>query len=396
MGSPVGIFGAPVSRYGPRGSRQSDRPRGRGASRRLVPIGALTAAALVFAALVSAPSASAVTVNQTPLAGARKNATQVPFAVSGTAGLSVDVATGNGLFTDQLLTLPGVNGDVPITLSYNSSVWGTSTPSAVTGGTGSGWGITGFDQRLVDNGDGSFTYYGPGGTSGVFTPNGSGGFTAPWEFQGTLTFQSGTTYWLIDHASQTKLIFTGGRLISQADRNGNATTFGYDGSGNPASITSSRGPALGRLLTVHVSSGRISSLSQTSGTLSRSIGFAYSTNGHLASVTDAVSGVTGFASAYGTDTGQLVTITNPKGKTTTLSFATAGQVSQVVQFNPPIDGGAGAATTRFDYVSSTQTLTADPTTDQAQSVLLTAASGDDGDVTLGGDGFWVEMNPAGW
>jgi RHS repeat-associated protein len=323
---------------------------------------------LVFAALVSAPSASAVTVNQTPLAGARKNATQVPFAVSGTAGLSVDVATGNGLFTDQLLTLPGVNGDVPITLSYNSSVWGTSTPSAVTGGTGSGWGITGFDQRLVDNGDGSFTYYGPGGTSGVFTPNGSGGFTAPWEFQGTLTFQSGTTYWLIDHASQTKLIFTGGRLISQADRNGNATTFGYDGSGNPASITSSRGPALGRLLTVHVSSGRISSLSQTSGTLSRSIGFAYSTNGHLASVTDAVSGVTGFASAYGTDTGQLVTITNPKGKTTTLSFATAGQVSQVVQFNPPIDGGAGAATTRFDYVSSTQTLTADPTTDQAQSV----------------------------
>jgi len=308
-------------------------------------------------------------VNQTPLAGARKNATQVPFAVSGTAGLSVDVATGNGLFVDQLLTLPGVNGDVPITLSYNSSLWGTSTPSAVTGGTGSGWGITGFDQRLVDNGDGSFTYYGPGGVSGVFTPDGSGGFVAPWEFQATLKFTSGTGYTLTDHGSQTKLTFNvGGRLTSQADRDGNATTFGYDGSGNPASITSSRGPALGRLLTVHVSSGRISSLSQTSGTLSRSIGFAYSTNGHLASVTDAVSGVTGFASAYGTDTGQLVTITNPKGKTTTLSFATAGQVSQVVQFNPPIDGGAGAATTRFDYVSSTQTLTADPTTDQAQSV----------------------------
>jgi len=329
----------------------------------------LTAAALVFAALVSAPSASATTANQTPLAGARKNATQVPFAVSGTAGLSVDVATGNALFVDQLLTLPGVTSDVPITLTYNSSVWGTSTPSAMTGGTGSGWGITGFDQRIVDNGDGSVTYYGPGGVSGVFAPNGTGGFVAPWEFQGTLTFVYGTGYTLTDHASQTKLTFnTGGRLTSQADRNNNLTTFGYDGYGNPASITSSRGPALGRLLTVHVSSGRISSLSQTSGTLSRSIGFAYSTNGHLASVTDAVSGVTGFASAYGTDTGQLVTITNPKGKTTTLSFATAGQVSQVVQSNPPIDGGAGAATTRFDYVSSTQTLTADPTTNQAQSV----------------------------
>jgi hypothetical protein len=71
----------------------------------------------------------------------------------------VDVATGNALLTDQLMTLPGVGSDVPISLWYNTSVFATSTASAVTAGTGSGWGITGFDQRLVSNPDGSVTYY---------------------------------------------------------------------------------------------------------------------------------------------------------------------------------------------------------------------------------------------
>ena len=64
MGSPVGILGAPVSRYGPRRSRQSVRSRGRGAGSRLGPIVALSAAALVFAAL---PAAATVPVVPTGL-----------------------------------------------------------------------------------------------------------------------------------------------------------------------------------------------------------------------------------------------------------------------------------------------------------------------------------------
>lgn len=326
----------------------------------------LTLAGLTTAiANTPATAAPATTANPTPAAGSRKNATQLPFTISGNERLSVDVASGNALFTDQLLTLPGIGQDVPITLTYNSSVWNTSSPSAVTGGTGSGWGITGFDQRLVTNPDGSITYYGPGGLSGVFAPNGAGGYLAPEEFQATLVVLSGTGYTLTDHVSQTKLTFnTSGRLVSSTDRNGNVTTFGYDPYGNPASITSTRGPVAGRTLTVHTSGGHISSLTQTSGSLSRSIGFGYSTAGHLDSVTDDVNGTTQFTSAPGTDTGQLVTITNPASKTTTLGF-TSGKTSSVAQQNPD---GVGTSTTRLTYPSGTQTLVADPTTDQSQPV----------------------------
>lgn len=66
------------------------------------------AAALIGAGLTAvAPPAGAVTANPAPAAGARRSATRLPFGVSGTANLSVDVGTGNALFTDQLLTLPG-------------------------------------------------------------------------------------------------------------------------------------------------------------------------------------------------------------------------------------------------------------------------------------------------
>ena len=108
--------------------------------------------ALVSAGLVAAaPPASAATANPAPAAGARHNATRLPFTVSGTSNLSVDVGTGNALFSDQLLTLPGVTADIPVALSFNQSLLFSQVPSAVTGTTGSGWSITGFDQRLVAN-----------------------------------------------------------------------------------------------------------------------------------------------------------------------------------------------------------------------------------------------------
>jgi RHS repeat-associated protein len=279
----------------------------------------------------------------------------------------VDVATGNALFTDQLLSLPGVRGAVPVTLSYNSSVFGTSTPSAVTGTNGSGWSISGFDERMVTNSDSSVTFYGPGGLTGVFASSGSG-FTSPSQFQATLTGSASSGYTLTDHGSQEKLSFnSSGRLTTDTDRDGNVTTYAYNGSDYPASITSSGGPSGARTLTVTMSGAKISTLTQTSGYSTRLVSFGYTSGGHLSSVTDTAGGSTGFASAYGTDTGQVVTITNPMGKAATLTYS-GSQVTQVAQSNPPIDHGAGTSTTRIDYASSSQTLVADPTTNQSESV----------------------------
>ena len=326
---------------------------------------------LSFAALVRAMPAAASTPNPTPGAGARKNATRLSFAISGTAALSVDVGSGNALFTDNLVALPGVVSDYPVTLSYNSSVFGSGIRSAVTGDTGSGWAITGFDQRLVKNPDGSVTYDGPGGLTGVFTAIG-GGFASPAQFPATLTGSSSTGYTLTDHASQQQLQFnTVGTLTSDTDRSGNATLIRRDSSGNPSIIATTRGPGLSPRLAVTTAAGRITTLTQSQAYgQNRVISFGYSANGHLASVSDANGGVTQFSNGAGSDTGQVTTITNPDGHTTTLSFS-GGKVSAVSQQNP---AGAGTSTTRLTYPSSTSTLVADASTDQSQAVSAVAHS----------------------
>lgn len=354
-------------------ARRSDFTTGRRA-------GVLAVSGVVVAGLLAAvaPPAAAATANPTPAAGQRKSATRLPFAISGSTDLSVDVGTGNALITDRLLTLPGVTQDLPITLAYNSSVFGLPTPSAVTGGTGSGWAITGFDQRLVKNSDSSLTYYGPAGLSGVFAPNGTGGYTAPAQFQADLTGSSTAGWTLTDHDSREQLSFnTSGRLLTDKDRNGNAVTYGYDASGLPASITSSRGPVAGRQVTVTTSSSRITTLTQTSGTLTRSVTFGYTSLGHLSTVTGTDGKVTVFdALAEGSstgsapDTGEVLRIVNPAGKATYLTNTSTSpkKIASVSQFNPPIDHGAGESRTRLTYPSTTQTLVADPTTNLSAAV----------------------------
>lgn len=339
--------------------------------RRHVGIATSAVAAMVagsFVAITSAALPASAATNPTPNAGARKNATQLTFGISGTAQLKVDVATGNALLTDRLLTLPGVTSDVPITLSYNSSVFGSPVP-AVIDGPGSGWSLTGADQRLVVNSDSSVTYYGPSGLTGMFTSTGSGSYSSPVQFQATLSGSSTSGWTLTDHDSQEQLKFsTAGRLTQDIDKDNNTSTYTYGSGGLPSQLTTTRGPSAGRQLHFAIGYGTLNQLTQSSGTLYRAVKFGYSANGHLVSVTDDVGGVTQFASGAGTDTGQVVTITNPMGKTTTLSFDSSNRVTQVSQDNPVTDGGAGTSVTRLSYPSSTQTLVADPTTDQGQSV----------------------------
>lgn len=67
----------------------------------------LAVSVLASAGLVAYAVPASAAPNPTPVAGARRSATRLPFHVSGTASFSVDVATGNVLFIDQLITLPG-------------------------------------------------------------------------------------------------------------------------------------------------------------------------------------------------------------------------------------------------------------------------------------------------
>lgn len=321
----------------------------------------LAASATVIGGLVAFAAPASAASNPTPTAGARRNATRLPFSVSGTSSFSVDVATGNVLFTDQLITLPGITSSVPVQLWFNSSAFGTSTPSAVTGSNGTGWGITGFDQRLVTNSDSSVTYYGAGGLSGVFTPSDSTHYNPPTQFQADL-LKISTGWQLTDHASQAVLNFnSGGRLTKSTDRNSNVTSFNYNSSGLPASIVSSRGAA-DRTLTIGLASSRIVSLSQTDGSATRQVSLTYDSAGqYLDTIVDLAGGSTKVLDAA--DDGQLTTIVNPSGETSTITYS-SGKATAVAQTNA---SGAGTATTRLEYDSG-QTLVADPTTDQGSAV----------------------------
>jgi RHS repeat-associated protein len=317
---------------------------------------------IVCAALVAVETPASAATNPAPDAGVRAGATALEFGVSGTSKLSVDVGTGNALYADQLISLPGVTEDVPIMLSYNSSMFGTSTPSAVTGDTGSGWSITGFDNRLVQNSDNSVTFYGQSGLTGVFAANGTA-YTAPTQFQADLV-KTGTTGWtLTGHDTQTKLTFNAsGRMTKIQDRNGNATTFNYSG-GLPASIVASRGTTATATLTIATSGNRITSLTQTAGSLTRQVQLSYTSAGKLATITDTAGGQTSFFNPAGDD-GKVVRITNPLSATTTLAYS-GSKATSVEQSNA---AGAGTSTTRFAYPSSTQTLVADALTNQSASV----------------------------
>lgn len=325
----------------------------------------LTVAATAAGLLIATAEPAAAATNPSPNTGQRHGATRLSFGVSGSAGLSVDVATGNVQFIDQLITLPGVTASAPVTLWFNSAAKGSGAKSSVTNSTGSGWGISGFDQRLVVNSDNSVTYYGQGGLTGVFAVNGTG-YSAPAQFQADLVKTGSTGWTLTDHTSQTKLTFNaGGRLTKSQDRNANATTFNYDPYGYPSSIVSSRGGTAAETLNLGLSGDRITTLTQTSGSLTRKVTLAYSSGGNLFSITDTAGGVTD-VDDYADD-GQLTTIKNPSGETTTIGY-TSGKATSIVQSNST---GAGTATTRLQY-NSGQTLEADPTTSQSSSVSAVA------------------------
>jgi len=103
------------------------------------------------------------------------------------------------------------------------------------------------------------------------------------------------------------------------------------------------------------------------------IGYDQSLN-YLNSITDSTAGVTQIAYGNGTaasPANQIATVTNPRNATTSVAYTTGAKAAQVAQSNTAA-GSPGTSTTRLSYPSATQTLVADPTTDQAQAVSAVA------------------------
>ncbi|WP_147463398.1 RHS repeat-associated core domain-containing protein [Cellulomonas triticagri] len=291
-------------------------------------------------------------------AGSRKNATTVGLQVGDRVSASVDVATGNLQVTASGLVAPGVTGDLPVDLAYNSLAIGSGTiQDQPVSPFGRGWFPTAA-HTLSAQGDGSIVLHAGSGQAATFVPNGTGGWTPPAGITADLVPATGGGWTLTDHSSQQKWTFDAAGLPqSVADRNANTHTlvYGDGGSGMPTAVTATRG---GADLDVDLTydDQQLVEIAQGPANDRRSVELSYDSNRMLDTVTDALGRDTTFE--Y---TGALLTkITAPGVPATEFTYDARGRVTAVTQ-------DTGDAWTRFAYTSDTETLVSDPEQDQAGS-----------------------------
>ena len=310
-------------------------------------------------------AAPAVPAGTGPVPGA----TFLHFPVSDKAALAVNVGSGNALVTTSDLSMPGMM----LGADYNSLLTGT----ALSGAEGNTWRQRqGADTRLYPGAGttGSITYLGADGLSGVFTTSNGSSYTSPADVHATLVTGSavtsacsGSSYQLNWHSSGQIQCFNGaGLLTSQADRNGNTTAFTYT-YGLESSVTYTPKGASSPSETVtgaDVDYPWTLQLTQSGGAAGTKT-VSYNVNedtGDLSSIQQADSTTLTFG-YDGSD--NLNSIKNGAGVTTTLVYDSSHRVTSVSQ---TYGTASATATTRFSYVSSTETQVAAPNTSQGQPV----------------------------
>jgi RHS repeat-associated protein len=305
--------------------------------------------------------------------GPAPSATFLSFPISDKASLRVNVGSGDALFTTSDLALPEAAGPLTLGADYNSLLVGSSVG---TGSAGIGWRQReGGDVRLYPNlgTAGSVTFVGEDGTAGTFSEPQSGSTTygSPPEFHATLTATvtsacPGSSYQMTWHDSGEIMCFNStGLLTSQADRNGNATAYAYNGSGQDTQIayTPKGASSPTETVTVSYTGSYLTGLSESGGSAgTKTITYGIDSSGDLTSVkqADGATFTLGYDGSH-----DLTSVENGAGAFTYLTYNSAHQVTSVVQ---NYDSNWAAATTRLSYASATETQVATPNTNQSDPV----------------------------
>lgn len=236
-------------------------------------------------------------------------------------GSPVNCATGVFWHDFQDFVIPGRGVQLDLGRTYSSNNATTDGPF------GFGW-THSYNRTLTLDGSGNATVHQENGAAVTFNTNGAGGFSAPPRVLATLTANGDGTYTFIRDADSIAQVFSAtGQLVSEADRNGYATTLSYTGN-ELASVSDSAG----RKVTFTYAGSHIS---QVSDPLGRTIAFSYDGNGNLSSTTDPLGRVTTFT--Y--DASHLMTgTTDPRGGSTSNTYDSLGRVTRQVD-------AAGRATT---------------------------------------------------
>ncbi|WP_134219971.1 RHS repeat-associated core domain-containing protein [Pelotomaculum sp. FP] len=215
-------------------------------------------------------------------------------SLGGGWSFSVNTYNLNMILNKTLFQVPGRGIPIGESITYNSQ-------DTTSGPLGPGWHL-GSAVSLVEKTDESVIYTGGDGSSYTFTPNGSGGYTAPKGIYLTLQ-KTGMGNFTITDKNQNVYTFLNGKPIRSVDWNNNTTTYTYDGNFR---LAQSRDPS-GRIIT-----------------------YSYNTSGRLTSVTDPANRT--YQLTY--QNGYLTGITDPDNQTTTLSYDTSGHL---LSFRDPLN-----------------------------------------------------------
>lgn len=196
----------------------------------------------------------------------------------------VNTATGEFWHSFSDLATPGRGPALDLTRTYSSAL------AAQDGVFGHGW-TSSYQMSVSADDSGDLYVHEEDGSQVAFVPDDVGGYLpAVPRVLATLTVNADGSLTFKRRNVDTFTFSAAGQLIGDQDANGYTTSLAYDGNGNLTKITD---PA-GRAFSVTTAGGRITGVHDGS-TPQRSLSYSYNTVGDLISVTDPVGNTTTFS-----------------------------------------------------------------------------------------------------
>jgi RHS repeat-associated protein len=304
-------------------------------------------------------------------------------------GDPVNTASGEFFLPATDIGIPGKGPGLMISRTYSS------TSATNDGPLGHGWALNYGTQLSFTGGDATdpnprlVTVTQDNGSTVQFAEDPSHTYHALPRVMATLTHDGNTGAWTFTRQATQVLTFNAaGRLISEADPNGNSITLSYDASGHLATVAAPGG----RSLTLTWTGGHITGVADSA---SRSVSYSYNSSGDLTKATDVNGNDTSYAynsshqltaattprgaattNSYDPTTGRVISQTDALNRTTTFSYANGQATTTAADGSKTVDtyvngelmsqtraaGTSAAATTSYTYDDARNTLTVtDPT-----------------------------------
>jgi RHS repeat-associated protein len=187
----------------------------------------------------------------------------------------INCASGDFWHTFNDLSVPGRGVPLDLTQTYNSALTATAETF------GYGWSSSYGMSASVNGNAGDVTITQENGSTDVFTPNDSGGYTTLPSVFATLVQNADGSYTFTRRATEIFTFSPTGKLVSESDRNGYVTSLAYKASGQLQTVTDPEGRTI---QFTYGTNGFISSATDSSG---RTVTFSYDANGDLTDLVDA-------------------------------------------------------------------------------------------------------------